>query len=306
MRRSKTCLLPIFASLLFSTSALAEPHVVTSIKPLHSLVASVMYGLGKPDLIIEGQASPHTYAMKPSDATSLQNADVIFWIGPDLENFLAKPIDSLGLNAKVVSMMEQPELKKLPLREGNGFDHQDHGDSGETYHAEQDAHIWLDPDNAKLMLQKISKTLGLVDPANAAIYEKNTVSAMAEIDGLDAKLKAELAPLKNLGFIVFHDAYQYFESHYGLAAAGAISINPENPPGAAGIAALQAKLRNDKIKCVFAEPQFDNKLVRLIAEGTAAKTASLDPLGMNLESGPAMYGELLQQLATTFTSCAGQ
>ena len=307
MLRSKKYLslgLAAFASLAISASAGAAPHVVTSIKPLHSLVASVMQGLGTPDLIISGQGSPHTYSMKPSDAESLQQADVIFWIGADLENFLAKPIDSLGGNAKVVSLMEQSELQKLPLREGSGFGPDDHGESGETYHAEHDAHIWLDPDNAKLMLETISRTLGQVDAANATTYQKNAMAAMADIDRLDAKLKAELAPVRGLGFIVFHDAYHYFENHYGLAASGAISINPENPPGAAGIAALQAKLRQDKISCVFAEPQFDNKLVTLITEGTETKSATLDPLGVNLASGPAMYGALLQQLANAFVDCA--
>lgn len=307
MLQSKNLLhfcLAVLASGAISASALADtPHVVTSIKPLHSLVASVMQGLGTPDLIIDGQASPHTFSMKPSDATSLQKADVIFWIGADLESFLVKPIDSLGSNAKAIALLELPEIKKLSLREGNGFAHDDHGDSGETHHAEHDAHIWLDPDNAKLMLQSIAGTLAGVDPVNAATYEKNAVSAIAEIDRLDVKLKAELAPLKDLGFIVFHDAYQYFEKHYGLAAAGAISINPETPPGAAGISALQTKLRQDKIACVFAEPQFDNKLVKLITEGSEVKTATLDPLGVNLAIGPAMYGELLQQLADGFAGC---
>ncbi len=291
------------ASIAISTSVLASPQVVTSIKPLHSLVASVMLGLGTPDLIIDGQASPHTYSMKPSDAKSLQKADVIFWIGADLESFLVKPIDSLGANAKAIALLELPEIKKLDLREGNGFEHDDHGDSGETHHEAHDAHIWLDPDNAKLMLQTIAGTLAGVDPVNAATYEKNAVSAMADLEKLDTKLKVELAPMQDMGFIVFHDAYQYFEKHYGLSAAGAIAINPENPPGAAGIAVLQAKLRNDKIACVFAEPQFDNKLVTLITEGTATKSATLDPLGANLASGPTMYGELLQQLAKAFVGC---
>ena len=310
MIRSKNLVhwgLAVLASSSISASALADtPNVVVSIKPLHALVASVMQGLGTPDLIIDGQASPHTYSMKPSDAKSLQQADVIFWIGADLESFLVKPIDSLGSKAKAIALLELPEIEKLDLREGDGFEHEDHGDSGETHHEEHDAHIWLDPDNAKLMLQSIAGTLAGVDPVNAATYEKNAASAMAGLEKLDAKLKLDLAPVQDMGFIVFHDAYQYFEKHYGLSASGAISINPENPPGAAGISALQAKLRNEKIACVFAEPQFDNKLVTLITEGTVTKSATLDPLGANLASGPAMYGELLQQLADAFVACAGQ
>jgi zinc transport system substrate-binding protein len=291
--------------LLASSTAMATPRVVASIKPLHALAALVMGDLGKPELIIKGQASPHTYSLKPSDAEMLQQAEVIFWIGPELENFLAKPIASLGSAAKVVDLFGQSPVKKLPLREGNGFDHHDHGDAAETGHEEFDAHIWLDPENAKLMLDTIAETLASSDPAQAAVYAKNAAAAKADIDRLDRELRSRLAPAKDLGFIVFHDAYQYFERHYGLAASGAISINPENPPGAAGIVALQERVKHSHIACVFAEPQFDNSLVTLITEGTKTRLSTLDPLGVNIESGPGLYSELLTQLTASFVNCAG-
>ena len=290
-------------AIMTASPVLAEPKVVVSIKPLHGLVASVMLGVGSPDLLIDGTGSPHTYNLKPSDANKLQQADVVFWVGPELETFLEKPLRSLASNAKALALMDQHDIKKLPLREGNGFDHHDHGDEAETGHEEFDAHVWLDPDNAKQMLEGISNTLAAADPGNAATYVKNAATAKAEIDAVDAGLKVKLAPLQDLGFIVFHDAYQYFEKHYGLVASGSISINPENPPGAAGIAALQERVRSGKIQCVFAEPQFDNKLVNLIVDGSDAKIAELDPLGVNLQKGPGFYPALLQQLASSFERC---
>ena len=185
--------LAMLAAVALSAPALATPNVVTSIKPLHALVASVMQGIGTPDLIIDGTGSPHTYAMKPSDAANLQQADVIFWIGPELETFLVKPIESLGSKAKNIAFMDQSGLNKLPLREGNGFDHHDHAEGEAEHHEgdheEFDVHIWLDPDNAKLMLKQIAATLGAADPANAAAYAENAVIATASIDQLDTQLK---------------------------------------------------------------------------------------------------------------------
>ena len=293
------------ALLLMSAPARAEFNVITSIKPVQSLVAAVMQGVGTPGLIVEATGSPHNYSLKPSKAAELQSASVVFWIGHELESFLEKPIESLGSNAKAVSLLDIEGLIKLPPREGNGFDpHMQEGEEvHEEGHEEVDAHIWLDPENAKRIVNVIAKTLSEADGAHAATYTANAASTNAKIDALETELESQLTPLHGKGFIVFHDAYQYFEKRFGLQAAGAITINPENPPGAAGIIELKKRIADGKATCVFAEPQFDNKLVGIITEGTAVKSAVLDPLGAALQPGPELYGNLMRDLAKSLVSC---
>jgi zinc transport system substrate-binding protein len=288
------------AALLASTSlATAQVKVIASIKPIHSLVASVMQGVGMPDLIVSGSNSPHTYSLKPSDAEALQNAEVIFWVGPELEAFLQKPLEALGQNAVQVSLLRAADVKTLPARQGNGFD-VDEDESG------LDGHIWLDPENAKAMLKAIASTLSTVDKANAATYKSNAEKAAASLDALSADIAVMLAPVKGKGFIVFHDAYHYFENRFGVKASGAISINPENPPGAQAVAALQKRVSDGKIRCVFAEPQFDNKLVALVIEGSNVKSATLDPEGANIEPGPELYETVLHNMAMSLQQCLQQ
>lgn len=298
------------ALLLGSTAAQAEIKVMASIKPVHSLVASVMQGVGTPGLIVDGAGSPHTYSLKPSEAAALEQAQVVFWIGHELESFLEKPLETLASKAMAVSLLDVDGLTKLPPREGNGFDaHEEKAEGegeGEHDHGEEvDAHIWLDPANAELMVSEIARTLSKTDPANAKIFAANATSKIAELKKLATDIEAETTPLKGKGFIVFHDAYQYFEKRFGLSATGAISINPENPPGAAGIAELRKRVADGKAICILAEPQFDNKLVQVIAEGSAIKSAVLDPLGANLEPGPALYDTLLRDMAKSLRACLG-
>jgi zinc transport system substrate-binding protein len=292
---------------LFSTTlaTAGELKVMASIKPIHSLVAQVMEGVGEPGLIVEGTGSPHTYSLKPAKAAELQKAQVVFWVGHELEAFLEKPIESLGAQAKTVSLMDAEGIRTLPPREAAAFGDHDHGGSDEHAHDEHgaDAHIWLDPENAQAMLKTIAQTLADADPANAGAYGSNAVRASKQIDTLSGELAATVAPARNDGFIVFHDAYQYFEKRFGLEASGAISINPENPPGAKAIAEIRARISGGKIKCVFSEPQFDSKLINLVLEGSAAKSAVLDPLGAELEPGPELYGKLLKSLAQNLAGC---
>jgi zinc transport system substrate-binding protein len=285
------------AALLASTSiAFANVKVIASIKPIHSLVASVMQSVGTPDLIVSGSNSPHTYSLKPSDAEALQNADVIFWVGPELEAFLQKPLEALGQNATQVSLIHAEGIQTLVARKGIGFDADE--DQGEI-----DGHIWLDPENAKAILKAVAETLSAADKANAATYKANAEKVAASIDNLSVEITTTVAPAKGKGFIVFHDAYHYFENRFGVKASGAISINPENPPGAQGIAELQQRIADGKVTCVFAEPQFDNKLVNLIIEGSNVKSAILDPEGANIEPGPALYETVLRNMAMSLQHC---
>lgn len=293
----------VIAAVLFNCStAFAEIKVAVSIKPIHSLVASVMQGVATPTLIVDGSNSPHTYNMRPSDATRLEQAQVIFWVGHELEAFLEKPIKSLGDKAKSVALIDAKDIVTLPVREDENFvGHKE--ESGEHEHHGADAHIWLNPENAKVILNVVAQTLSAADPSNAATYSANAQKAFTEIDAISADVAAKLAPARGRGYLVFHDAYQYFEKHFDLPASGALSIHPENTPGAATISRLKDQIKSGKIKCVFSEPQFDKKLTELVLEGSDAKTASLDPLGSELTPGPGLYAELLQNLASSFASC---
>jgi zinc transport system substrate-binding protein len=297
----------IWATLMtgvITTPALADLKVMVSIKPLHSLVASVMQGAGQPGLIVNGAGSPHTYQLKPSDAAALQEAKVIFWVGHELEAFLEKPLEALGGNARKISLLDVEGIKTMPVREGNGYDaHVDHAEGEHDHGEETDAHIWLDPMNAKIMVAAIAKTLASEDAPNAELYQSNAAKLLIELDKLNADLKEKTKGLKTKSFITFHDAYQYFEQRYNLTSTGAISIHPENPPGAEGIAALRERIESGKVTCVFAEPQFDSKLIAVVTEGSNVKKAIVDPLGANIEPGPELYRTLMSGLSKAMIDC---
>jgi zinc transport system substrate-binding protein len=334
--KSTTALL--FAStLLLASPVFAEaPNVVVSIKPVHSLVASIMQGVGEPSLIVEGGASPHTYTMKPSNAAALQAAKVVFWVGPGLEAFLDKPLDTLGTGAQVVELGEAPGLAKLKFREGGAFEGHDHGEEGhgeETGHeghedhgdahageadgaehadkhddhdhaeGEFDMHMWLDPMNAKAMATEIEKTLAAADPANAAAYKANLEKFNARIDALDKSLAETMAAVKDKPFVVFHDAYQYFENRYQVRVAGSITVSPEVLPGAERLSEIRAKIKELGATCVFAEPQFEPKLVSVVIEGTPAKSGTLDPEAGTLEAGPDLYFQMMENIGVSLKEC---
>lgn len=330
----------LFHSTIFATAILtatapvayADINVVTSIKPVHSLAASVMQGVAAPTLLIAGAGSPHTYALKPSQARTLQEADVIFWIGHDLEAFLEKPIEAIAANALSVELSQSHGLKKLAFREGGAFDSHDHDEHDEHGHddhdhdkhdehdhdkhdehghdeheghdhGEFDPHFWLDPKNAIAMVAEIQEHLSKIDPANAATYQSNAANISSQLDTLIAEIDAELEPVRNQGYIVFHDAYQYFEHRFGVSAIGSITVSPEVLPGAERISTLQAKVRELGAGCVFSEPQFEPKLVDVVTENTQAGKGVLDPLGAALENGPSLYFDLIRNMAKSLKDC---
>ena len=294
-------------TLAYPTSALATPNVVVSIKPIHSLVASIMKGIAEPGLILKGAGSPHTYQMKPADAELLQNADLVFWVGPELEKFLEKPIASLSGDAKVIELEEAPGLALLPTRESGTFEPHDDGDeeqaAGHDGHGEHDAHVWLNTGNAKVLAEAITASLSAADPANAPRYADNLATLESKLDALATELKTTVAPVKDRPIVVFHDAYQYFEKEFGIYVAGSITVSPEALPGAARIAEIHEKLKGLGASCVFAEPQFEPKLINVVLEGTAAKSGTLDPEAATLQEGPDLYFELMRGLAGSIKDC---
>ncbi|MFN7102247.1 MAG: zinc ABC transporter substrate-binding protein ZnuA [Pseudorhizobium sp.] len=336
----KTSTLLLATSVLFSANAvMAAPDVVVSIKPIHSLVAAIMQGVGEPGLIVDGAASPHTFTMRPSNARAVEGADVVFWMGPGMEAFLEKPLEALASNATVVELGDVHGLTKLPFREGGAFEGHDDGDAHEAHaeeddhghgHAETasddhddhdhdhsassheghehahgafDTHLWLDPENAKVMAAAIQGALAQADPDNAAAYASNLESLNTKIDALNSEIAETLAPVKDKPFIVFHDAYQYFEQHYGVRVAGSITVSPEVIPGAERVQDIHAKVKELGAACVFAEPQFEPKLVQVVIEGTSARAGTLDPEGATLTEGPELYFELMRSIATGLKDC---
>jgi len=305
----------LLTTALLTTTAMAAPNVVASIKPVHSLVAAVMAGVGEPTLIVKGAASPHTYALKPSDAGALESADIVFWTGHGMELFLGDALETLADKATVVELADSPGITLLPVREGGAFEphsdgdedhdeheHDDHAGHGHE-HGEGDMHFWLDPENAKLMVTQIAATLSEADPENAASYAANAATEILALDALETELAATLASVRDKPFIVFHDAYQYFEARFGLALAGSVTVTPDVMPGAARIDELKAKVAELGATCVFAEPNFEPTIISAITEASAAKAGVLDPEGGALAEGPGLYGELLRGLAGSLVDC---
>jgi zinc transport system substrate-binding protein len=303
-------LLPL-AALFWATPALAAPppDVVVSVKPLHALVAGVMEGVGTPYLLVRGAASPHDFTLRPSDAKALNGAELMVWVGPSLETFLEKPLTALGNGAVKLSLATADGVRVLPSRAGgvwedhdhshahdHGHDH-DHGDTG------TDGHIWLDPRNAVAITQAVADNLAKLDPERAATYRANAQKQVAAITALDDELAAQLAPVKDRPFIVFHDAYHYLEDRYALAAAGAITVTPDQRPGAARLSQLRHAIGDAKAVCVFAEPQFEPALVKVLVEGTGVRTGTLDPEGANIPEGPALYPALMRFNAKALVDC---
>jgi zinc transport system substrate-binding protein len=371
----------ILSILTFFTPANAEIKVVASIKPIHSLASYLMDGIAKPDLIVDGYASPHGFAMKPSHAKMLQNADLIFWVGEDLESFLEKPLSSIAKKAEKIELMETKGLQVLKFRERNIFDEHDHDDHGHDdhgkkeddhddhghdddhgkkeddhdhdhddhgkkeddhddhghdddhgkkeddhdhdhddhgkkeddhddhghddhdghAHGEFDPHIWLDPINAKAMLNEMAEHLIENDPKNEAKYKSNLANALNEIDKLTIDVMTDLS--SSVASIVFHDAYQYFEKRFNVNILGAFTVNTDVMPGAEQLAEIREIIEHDKVACVFSEPQFNPDIIKAVAKDMNIKTGVVDPLGATLDPGKDLYFNLIRNMSASFKGC---
>ena len=329
MRIAKVTLI---ATAIFSSSLACASEglgVVTSIKPIHSLVSAVMDGIGTPSLIIEGAGSPHTYALKPSQAKALQDADLVFWVGPAIESFLEKPIKEVASSARIVTLSDAHGLIKIEFREGGNFDshddhakHDDHDDHAKRDdhnehakhddhnehakhddHGQFDMHVWLDPENAKMMINAIEEALIEADPRNARTYQGNAANVKRDLDKLITEVDAEMSPVKGTPYVVFHDAYQYFEDRFGMKPVGSITVSPETLPGAKRVKELREKIKSLNATCVFSEPQFEPKLIATVIESTSASIGVLDPLGVSIKAGPEMYFTLIRNMSKSLKNC---
>ena len=321
-------ILSTISLLSFISYANAETKVIASIKPLHSLVSYVMDGVGTPDILVDGSSSPHTFQLKPSHATMLQEADIVFWIGEDLESFLETPLESIAANSRHITLMESDEIELLKFREKHIFgghdDHDDHGDEhgdehdehdehadehGDEHddhhdghaHGEHDIHFWLDPEIAKTIVKIVTRELSELDPTNASTYKSNSTKALNEINQLISDAKSKIN--KDAKYVVFHDAYQYFEKRFGVEVIGALTVNPEVLPGAKQLAEIREVIEHENVNCLFSEPQFNPSIAETIAKDTGVKAAVLDPLGAELEPGKDLYFDLIGDIASSFESC---
>lgn len=296
-------------SLIFTSSAIADvPKVAVDIAPVHSLVARVMEGVGNPKLIIPTGASPHEYSLRPSEAKSLQDADMVIWMGEGLAPWMENSIETLSKNAEVVTLLEESETKLLKFREGALFeehDHDDHDDHDKDHddHGEHDPHAWLSIENAQTWLNLVASKLSAADPENAGVYFANAAAARAEIGDLVEEVNSILGPVRGRSFVAFHDAYQYFEISFDFPASGAISMGDATDPSAARIAEIQDRVRKEGINCVLSEPQYNPNLVATVLLGTDANTGVIDPLGVGLEPGPKLYGDLIRNMAKSLAGC---
>lgn len=342
----------IFAAPAFA----APPEVSVDIAPVHSLVAQVMGDLGEPNLIVSNGASPHEYALRPSQARGMQNAGLVFYVSPDLTPWLADAVGNLATHAKVIELIETEGTATLPFREGALFEahghddeHDDHHEDHEEHHDEHhedehdhdaheehhdaehhddhgdheahhdddhhddhghghdgvDPHAWLSPANAAVWIDVIAAELIAADPDNAVTYRANAAMAKSGLTDLSDQITATLSPVRGQGFIVFHDAYQYFESAFDIPATGSITVSDSTDPSPARIAEIQTRVAENNVTCVLSEPQFAPGIVTAVMQGSSARTGVIDPLGAHVTPGPDHYAQMMRDMAGSLAACLG-
>ncbi|WP_413282647.1 zinc ABC transporter substrate-binding protein [Vibrio sp. MA40-2] len=331
----------VFVSLASASQVYAQvPQVAVDIAPLHSLVTQVMDGVGTPDLLIRPESSPHEYSLRPSEAKALSEADVVFWIGEGLTPWLEKPLSSLAGSATKIEMMESDGVTLYDFREGATFEahehhaeheqdehHEDHHDKGEHEHHDEsehehheehaehhdehehhheghDPHVWLDPQNAIVWVKTIANTLAEADSEHADAYQNNAKLAIDRLQLLSNDIQQQAKSLQDINFIVFHDAYQYFEQRFQLLASGAISISDASDPSPARISEIRETVKKLGVTCVFTEPQFNPQLVKTVFEDSSVTTiGTMDPLGANIAVGKNQYSDLLMAMINSLKQC---
>jgi len=275
----------------------ASPRVSISIAPIHSLASGLMEGIGEPILILDQAVSPHLYSLTPKQRLELENSDLIIWVGPELESFLAKPIETLTNNAVLLTLLNETSLSPLASRAPNQHSHG----------SRSDPHLWLDPNRAILIANKIAEALIKLDPKLKKQYENNLIKLTQKLNELDTKLESILSEYRNHSFWVYHDAYQYFEKNYELSFAGALTQEPEQ--GFLPLSVLKLKKialenqKNDKTLCLFLEPQFSKGPLRKLFAKDNIQIKTLDPMGIDLPPGKALYFYLMTKLTKDFVSC---
>ncbi|MFJ2454786.1 MULTISPECIES: zinc ABC transporter substrate-binding protein [unclassified Pseudomonas] len=299
----------LFVAFTFSLfaigSAQAEVRVLTSIKPLQLIAAAVQDGVAVPEVLLPPGASPHNYALRPSDVRKVQSVDLLYWIGPDMEGFLPRVLKGRSLPS--VAVQDLPGMKLRHFAE-DSHSHAEDADEHDHDHrpGTLDAHLWLSPVNARVIATRMAADLSAADPANAARYQNNLKAFSERLDALDARLKARLAGISGKPYFVFHEAFDYFEDAYGLKHAGVFSVAAEVQPGAQHVAAMRARLQQVGKTCVFSEPPLRPRLAETLVAGLPVKLAELDALGGYTPATAQGYEQVLEKLGNDLAGCLEQ
>jgi len=289
-------------SFLLIGSAQAEVKVLTSIKPLQLIAAAVQDGVAIPEVLLPPGASPHNYALRPSDVRKVQSVDLLYWIGPDMEGFLPRVLN--GRTLPSVAVQDLPGMKLRRFAE-DSHSHAEEADEHDHDHrpGTLDAHLWLSPVNARVIADKMATDLSAADPANAERYQSNAKAFDARLDALDARLKQRLASVEGKPYFVFHEAFDYFEDAYGLKHTGVFSVAAEVQPGAQHVAAMRKRLQEVGKTCVFSEPPLRPRLAETLVAGLPVKLAELDALGGYTPATAQGYEQVLEKLGNDLAGC---
>ncbi|KKA08007.1 ABC transporter substrate-binding protein [Pseudomonas ogarae] len=305
MSRFFSLFVAFVASFLLIAPAQADVKVLTSIKPLQLIAAAVQDGVAVPEVLLPPGASPHHYALRPSDVRKVQSVDLLYWIGPDMEGFLPRVLN--GRTLPSVAIQDLPGLKLRHFAQDSASHEDDDHDADEHDHDHRpgtvDAHLWLSPLNARVIAAKMAADLSAADPANAARYQSNLKGFNQRLDALDTRLKARLAGVAGKPYFVFHEAFDYFEDNYGLKHAGVFAVAAEVQPGAQHVAAMRTRLQAVGKTCVFSEPPLRPRLAETLVAGLPVKLAELDALGGYTPATAQGYEQLLEKLGSDLAGC---
>ena len=311
MLHNKSPLFTFISALGLAASLAAPAHaaVVASVKPLGFIAAAIADGVTPVEVLLPDGASEHDYSLRPSDIKRLQGADLVVWIGPEMEAFMPKAVAQLPAQ-KSLELSELATVKPLLIRGGEEDEH-DHDEASATldehqhshHHGEYNMHLWMSPEIARQSAVAIHAKLLELMPQSRDKLDANLQHFKAELASADTQIGSQLAPVKGKGYFVFHDAYSYFEKHFGLTPTGHFTVNPEIQPGAQRLHQIRTELVEQKAVCVFAEPQFRPAVIDAVARGTQVRSGTLDPLGMDITVAKDSYVKFLSQLSSQYASC---
>lgn len=305
-------IIALFTALLAVSLPVRAIEVLTTIKPLGFIAAAITDGVSEPKVLLPTGASPHDFSLRPSDIRSINSADLVVWVGPELEGFMAKPLANYP-HALTLTQVEGMPLFNYATQDSHGshddhdhaaHEHGDHDEGHEGHHHEGvDPHIWLGPTQAKVIAKAIASELGKLDPANQARYDANLAAFDTKVDAKDKVIAGQMKAVNEKGYFVFHEAYGYWERHYGMSSKGHFTVSPERRPGAKTLVDIRKALEEKQASCIYAEPQFSPAVIESVARNTGAKVLLLDEVGEQVPLGPDGYPQFMQQLADAFAQC---
>lgn len=294
-------ILTLITALLAVSLPVRALEVLTTIKPLGFIAAAITDGVSEPSVLLPTGASPHDFSLRPSDIRSINDADLVVWVGPELEGFMAKP---LANHPHKLTLTQVPGMSLFNYATQGSQDDHDHDEGHEGHHHEGvDPHIWLGPTQAKVIARAIATELGKQEPANQARYAANLAAFDAKVNAKDKVIAEQMKVVNQKGYFVFHEAYGYWERHYGMSSRGHFTVSPERRPGAKTLVEIRKALEEKQASCIYAEPQFSPAVIESVARNTGAKVLLLDEVGEQVPLGPDAYPQFMQQLADAFAQC---